>query len=72
MACAPSIPRVEILVASVEIDQDDAPLDLFAVEGLELAPPSVVQGTPDPVGKGIQSDQVGQNWYMGISVSAVS
>ena len=51
-------PRVEILIAPVEIDQDDAPLDLFPVEGREFAPPAVMQGPPDPVGKGIQAHQV--------------
>ena len=51
--------RVEILVAPVEIDQDDASFDLFPVEGLEFAPASIVQWTPDAVGKGIQPDQVG-------------
>ena len=44
-------PRVEVLVAPVEIDQDDAAFDLFPVEGPEFAPAAVVQGSPDPVGK---------------------
>ena len=52
-------PRVEVLVAPVEIDQDDAPLDLFPVERPEFAPASVVQGAPDPLRKGIQPHQVG-------------